>query len=135
VVLADDSGRVTAFVVVITTACLLFAGLVLDGGFALAAKSQAIGQAEEAARAGAEQLDLTAYRDGGPLRLQPQAASTAAYQYLSSVGAAGTVTIAGNSVTVVVVVHQPTRLLGLIGISDLTIIGRGTAEPDQGQTP
>ena len=67
----DERGRVTAFVVVITTACLLFAGLVLDGGLALAAKTKAIGQAQEAARAGAQALDLATYRANGKARLDP----------------------------------------------------------------
>ncbi|NIJ10512.1 Flp pilus assembly protein TadG [Saccharomonospora amisosensis] len=128
----DENGRVTAFVVLITTACLLFAGLVLDGGLALSAKTRAIGQAEEAARAGAQELDLAAYRSGGAARLQPTAAISAAQRYLNSVGASGTVTVAGNTVNVSVTAHQPTQLLGLIGITDITVSGDGHAQPDQG---
>lgn len=128
----DDEGRVTAFVVVITTACLLFAGLVLDGGLALSAKTRAIGQAEEAARAGAQELDLAAYRNSGVARLQPPAALSAAQRYLNSVGANGTVTVTGNTVNVSVTAHQRTQLLGLIGISELTVTGDGHAAPNQG---
>ncbi|GAA4884483.1 hypothetical protein H7X46_23590 [Pseudonocardia sp. C8] len=128
----DERGRVTAFVVIITTGCLLFAGLVLDGGFALAAKSRAIGQAQEAARAGAQELDLAAYRSGGAARLNPAAARAAAQHYLNSVGATGTVTADSNLVRVQVEGHQATQLLGLVGISDLTVSGDGQAHPDQG---
>lgn len=77
----DEQGRVTAFVVILSTACLLCAGLVLDGGMALAAKVRAIGQAQEAARAGAQQLDLTTYRDTSSVTLQPAAAIAAAQRY------------------------------------------------------
>lgn len=129
----DDNGRVTAFVALITAACLLFAGLVLDGGLALATKIQAIGQAEEAARAGAQELDLAAYRDTGTLRLQPAAAISAAQSYLNSVDANATVTVTGNSVNVSVTAREKTELLGLIGIHDITVSGDGHAQPNQGQ--
>jgi hypothetical protein len=128
----DESGRVTAFVVILSAACLLCAGLVLDGGLALAAKVRAIGQAEEAARAGAQQLDLGVYRDTSAVTLQPAAAIAAARRYLASVGASGTATITGNTVNVVVTADQPTQLLGMIGISEITVAGAGHAEPDQG---
>lgn len=129
---ADERGRITAFVVIITTGCLLFAGLVLDGGLALAAKSRAIGQAQEAARAGAQELDLAAYRSGGAARLNPAAAHAAAQRYLNSIGATGTVTVGDSVVRVHVEGHQPTQLLGLIGIFDIDVSGDGQAHPDQG---
>lgn len=130
--ISDDSGQVTAFVVILTTACLLFAGLVLDGGLALAAKTTAIGHAEQAARAGAQELDLAAYRAGDPARLDPAAATAAAHRYLHQVGATGTVTATPGSVRVTVTAHQPTRLLTAIGIGELTVTGTGSARPDQG---
>lgn len=128
----DDAGQVTAFVVIVTTACLLFAGLVLDGGLALAAKTTAIGQAEQAARAGAQELDLMAYRAGEPARLDPAGARAAAMHYLRRVGADGTVTATPASVTVTVTRRQPTRLLAAIGIGELTVTGIGRARPDPG---
>ncbi|NKQ55573.1 hypothetical protein HFP15_22060 [Amycolatopsis sp. K13G38] len=129
---ADEQGRVTAFVVIIATACLLFAGLVLDGGLALAAKTRAIGQAQEAARAGAQELDLTAYRSGGPARLNPSAAQATAERYLASVGVTGTVSTTGDLVRVHVDGHQRTQLLNAVGITDITVSGDGQAHPDQG---
>ncbi|GAA5120997.1 TadE/TadG family type IV pilus assembly protein [Haloechinothrix salitolerans] len=128
---ADERGQVTAFVVIITAACLLAAGLVLDGGLALSAKSRAIGQAQEAARAGAQELDLAAYRRG-TVRLNPAAARAAAQRYLHSVGASGTVTADVNLVRVRVDARQRTQLLGLVGIAEVTVSGRGQAHPDLG---
>jgi hypothetical protein len=128
----DQEGRVTAFVVVIVTAILLFAGLVLDGGLALAAKVRAGGEAQEAARAGAQEIDLAAYRNGGTLRLVPQQASAAARSYLAAAGHTGTVSIAGNTITVTVTVSQPTQLLGLIGIGSITVTATGQAQPQRG---
>ncbi|MBA8823809.1 Flp pilus assembly protein TadG [Saccharopolyspora lacisalsi] len=131
--ITDEQGRVTAFVVILTTACLLFAGLVLDGGLALAAKIRAIGHAEEAARAGAQELALTVYRDNSTVQLQPAAVRAAARQYLDTVGAHGTVTVADNTVSVTVTAEQPTQLLELIGITTTTVSGSGHAQPHQGQ--
>jgi hypothetical protein len=129
---SDESGRVTAFVVIIVTAVLAFGGLVLDGGLALAAKVRALGEAQEAARAGAQEIDLAAYRADGTLRLAPQQASAAARNYLATAGHTGTVAVAGNTVNVTVTVSQPTQLLGFIGIGALTVTGTGQAQPQHG---
>ncbi|MFC0107928.1 pilus assembly protein TadG-related protein [Kibdelosporangium aridum] len=128
----DQSGQATAFVVVMATAVLLFTGLVLDGGLALAAKVRALGEAQEAARAGAQEIDLAAYRANGTLRLQPDRASAAARNYVSTAGHTGTVTVAGNSVHVTVTVNQPTQLLRLIGVGSVTVTATGQAEPQRG---
>ena len=57
-----EDGTVTAFVVIFTLALILLAGLVVDGGLTLAARVQAIDEAQAAARAGAQAIDLAAYR-------------------------------------------------------------------------
>ncbi|GAB3474250.1 TadE/TadG family type IV pilus assembly protein [Amycolatopsis cihanbeyliensis] len=128
----DQDGRVTAFVVIIVTAILLFAGLVLDGGLALAAKIRALGEAQEAARAGAQEIDLAAYRTDGTLRLAPYQASAAARDYLAAAGRTGSVSVAGNTVNVTVTVSQSTQLLDLVGIGSITVTASGHAEPQRG---
>jgi len=129
---ADQDGRVTAFVVIMVTAILLFAGLVLDGGLALAAKVRALGEAQEAARAGAQEIDLAAYRADGTLRLAPQQASAAARNYLAATGHTGTVSVAGNTVNVTVTVNQSTQLLNVIGLDSITVTATGQAQPQRG---
>ncbi|SDN09299.1 hypothetical protein SAMN04488074_1348 [Lentzea albidocapillata subsp. violacea] len=128
----DQHGRVTAFVVIIAVAALLFAGLVLDGGLALAAKVRAIGEAQEAARAGAQEIDLAAYRAHGSLRLAPQQASAAARNYLTAAGHSGTVSVNGNTINVTVTVNERTQLLGLAGVGSITVTGTGQAQPQRG---
>lgn len=130
--LREDEGGITAFVVVIVSALLLLAGLVLDGGLALAAKSRAIGEAQEAARAGAQEIDLVAYRTDGTLRLEPHQANAAARAYLATTGHAGTVSVVGDTVHVTVTVNQPTLLLGLVAIDSITVTGTGQAQPHRG---
>jgi hypothetical protein len=127
-----DEGRVTAFVVVLTVGILALAGLTLDGGLALAAKVQANGQAQAAARAGAQAIDLTAYRTTGTLQLVPAQAVADAQSYLAGVGASGTVTVSGDTVTVTITATEHTQLLGMVGISSLTVHGQGSAHPQRG---
>ncbi|GGU39711.1 pilus assembly protein TadG-related protein [Lentzea flava] len=122
----------TAFIASIMIALLALTGLVLDGGSALAAKVRANGQAEAAARAGAQAIDLTTYRTNNRLQLMPAHAAANAQNFLTSVGATGAVTVAGNTVTVTVTTSQPTQLLGLIGISNLSVHGTGSALPQRG---
>lgn len=124
----------TAFVVVLTVGILVLAGLTLDGGLALAAKVKANGQAEAAARAGAQAVDLNAYRISGTLQLVPSHAVANAHSYLGAVGASGTVIVSGDTVTVTVTAAQETQLLGMVGISSLSVHGEGSAHPQRGVT-
>ena len=127
-----DDGRATAFVVVLTTGILALAGLTLDGGLALSAKVKANGQAEAAARAGAQAIDLSAYRSTSTLQLVPVQAVADAQSYLATVGASGTVSVSGDTVTVTITASQNTQLLGMVGISSLTVHGTGSAHPQRG---
>ncbi|MFI6098189.1 hypothetical protein ACIA8G_21725 [Lentzea sp. NPDC051213] len=122
----------SAFVVVLTTGILALAGLTLDGGLALAAKVKANGQAESAARAGAQAIDLAVYRSSNRLQLVPAEAVANAQSYLAAVGTSGTVTVTGNTVTVTVTASQPTQLLGLVGIGALSVHGTASAHPQRG---
>ena len=119
----------TAFVVVLALGILALAGLTLDGGLALSAKVKANGQAEAAARAGAQAIDLTAYRTNGTLQLMPEQAVADARRYLATVGASGTVTASSDTVTVTITASQNTQLLGMVGITSLTVHGTGSAHP------
>ncbi|MGH9057035.1 MAG: hypothetical protein ACRDYY_14410 [Acidimicrobiales bacterium] len=132
---AGESGMVTAFVVIFTLALLVMAGLVFDGGLALAAKVQAIDDAQAAARAGAQAIDIPLYRSTGQVTLDPTEATADAERYLAGAGHHGTVEVDGEQVTVTVTVSQPTQLLSLAGIGHLTVSGTGTATAEQGANP
>jgi hypothetical protein len=130
-----EAGMVTAFVVVFTLAILVMAGLVLDGGLALSAKVQAIDDAQAAARAGAQAIDIPLYRSTGQITLDPTQATVDAERYLTGAGKTGTVQVAGEQVTVTVTISQPTQLLSLAGIDHITVTGSGTATAEQGANP
>jgi hypothetical protein len=126
---------VTAFVVIFTAALLLMAGLVLDGGLALAAKIEAIDDAQAAARAGAQAINIPDYRATGQITLDPTQATADAQRYLVAAGHTGTVTVNGIQVSVTVTISQPTQILDLAGIDHLTETGTGTATAEQNANP
>lgn len=128
----SDRGSVSAFVLVLVIGLFMLAGLGLDGGLALAAKIRATGQAESAARAGAQALDLATYRETGQLRLDASRAQRLAHEYLSTVGATGTVEVTGDTVTVHVDETYRTQLLSLAGIDTIAAHGIGAAHPQRG---
>jgi Flp pilus assembly protein TadG len=131
-----DGGQVTAFVAVISTALILATGLVIDGGSALGARLHAADLAQEAARAGAQELDLGPYRADGQLLINPERARTAALDYLTRAGWTGTAAVrtAGATVTVTVRGRQPTTLLRLTGLTAITITGTAAASAVRGPT-
>ena len=128
----------TAFVTIFTVALIFVIGLVLDGGSLLAAKRQADNEAESAARAGVQALSVDRLRSSGDQELDPAQAAIAVNQHLSRLGRAGTVAVAGDSVTVTISIEQPLQILGIGGLAQVTVTGQGTARTvrgvDQGET-
>ncbi len=122
-----EEGTVTAFVVVFAFALLLLAGVVIDGGLTLAAKVQAIDEAQAAARAGAQAIDLPLFRSTGEVVLDPAEATQLAEAYLAKTGHVGAVTVDGDQVSVTVSVTQPMQILSIAGLGQITVSGHGSA--------
>jgi|HubBroStandDraft_3_1064219.scaffolds.fasta_scaffold138895_2 hypothetical protein len=131
-----DGGQVTAFTVITMTALLAAAGLTWDGGQALAARTTAADIAQEAARAGADQVSLAVLRATGQVTLDAPAARAAALAYVAATGTGDTAAVSVTPLTVTVTVThaQPTAFLGAIGIPDLTVTGQATAAAEPGIT-
>jgi len=131
----DESGQATAFVVVFALALIVVAGLVVDGGVILAANRKAGTEADAAARAGTQALDMDAYRAGRPLALNPGEAVTEAQAYPASPGHALSARVSGaDTVDVDVTFSQPLLILGVIGIGPVDIHGHGRARFRAGVT-
>jgi hypothetical protein len=115
---------------------LLVTGLVFDGGRAIVAKRHAINTAEQAARAGAQAIDIASVRSGGPYRLDPRQARRAALAYLTAAGEIGTVAVShdatGDLVSVVVPFSVRSSLLTLAGLPVLRGTGQASARNCQG---
>jgi len=130
-----EAGFVSLYVVVITVGLLAMAGLVIDGGNALAAREQATDAAQQAARAGADALTPDSLR-GSPtgLTASPAAAQLAANRVLDTVGVTGTVSVNGDNVTVSVVVHKNTTILSAFGVGPIEGKATSTATALHGTT-
>jgi hypothetical protein len=129
-----EDGTVTAFVVTFMIALLAAVGLVLDGGMILAARRQAINEAEAAARAGAQAIDPGSLRSGSAPALDPATAQTDVQEYLASTGHSGTAQVKGDAVTVHVTFTRSMSILGILDLQSVTIRGGATAHAAQGVT-
>lgn len=123
----DERGTVTVFVVSLTAALLLVAGLVHDGGRMIAARRDADAVAGAAARAGAQGLDEAGIRrtDGAPLDVSAVRARVA--RYLTGTAFTGTANVTGDSVTVDVHRTQDLAILSLVGLRTSQVTGSGSA--------
>lgn len=130
---SDDRGQTTAFTIGVIAALWLFAGIVVDGGLALAGKAQALDVAQEAARTGAQQLDIRELRHGDrdTVRLLRNEAEHAARAHVAATGDQGTATVNDDEVTVHVTHHQHTQILQLIGVDTITVRATGTAHAER----
>jgi hypothetical protein len=130
--LREDRGSATAWAIGVVAVVALLAGAVLDGGNAMAARVQALDIAQQAARAGANQLDLGALRNHGVVRLNPGAAQAAAQAFLREAGATGTAAATIAQVTVTVTRSEPTLMLQAIGVDAIDMTATATAVPQTG---
>ncbi|OJF13142.1 pilus assembly protein TadG-related protein [Couchioplanes caeruleus] len=129
-----DAGEVTPFAVLLSVVMVAVAGLVLDAGLALSAKVQALDIAQSAARAGAQQLDLNAYRTRGVAQLDPAGAASAAQAWLASAGVQGDASATATTVTVNIRRTSRTQLLQIVGVRTLSVSASATATAVQGVT-
>ena len=123
----DDEGSIALFVVLLAVALMAMAGLVVDGGYALAARQEAAATAEQAARAGADALSHDSVRGTGPIRLDPAAATAAAQAYLAARGRAGQATAVGDIVNVTVSITRRTAILSALGIDSIGATAHASA--------
>lgn len=130
----SERGTVTVFVVGLTLALMMVAGLVYDGGRILAARRQAHDVADNAARAGAQAVDVDALRAGAPVELDPLAAQVAAEDHLALTGHVGEVSVTGDSVEVTVTITTSMVLLQLAGVPERTVTASGRARLVRGIT-
>ena len=130
----SERGSVTAFVVIITSALLAMAGLVVDGGYALAAHRRAFNEAEAAARAGAQAVDLDTLRSTGDVVLDAGEAERRALEYLAALDRTGSVEVDGDVVRVHLSFEHGLVLLDAFGVGPMTIEGDGEARAVRGVT-
>ncbi len=123
----DDHGVVSLMVVVLLPALLMIIGLTYDGGQVLAAKVEAQNEAAEAARAGSGAL-AAASRNATGATVDPNAAVTAAENYLASTGHQGQVSVNGTVVTVTVSFDKPLVILSVAGVRSAHVVQTASSD-------
>ena len=101
----------STFLAVIFLGLLMAAGLVVDGGRKIIALREASHLADNAARAGAQAVDLDTLRSTGSIVLDPDQATTRASDYLAAMGHTGDMAVVGDTVTVTVTLTVAPTLL------------------------
>ena len=135
---ATDRGAATVFVVCFASVLFACAGLAIDGGRAINARDRVNDVAEQAARAGAGQLDDASLRAvDGSVVLDQGAAEAEARRFVNQSNPEYTVlpTAGTGSVTVRVEWTYPTVILGIVGINSIPVSGTATAGPATGVAP
>lgn len=127
-----DAGNASIILVLIAPAIFGVAGLVVDGGRALNARQLAANQAEQAARAAADAVDVDAIRAGNGFVIDPLVARRAAERYLAAAGGTGSVAVGQGFVTVTVTATTPTAFLAVAGVNQISVTGTATARPARG---
>lgn len=131
-----DRGSISLYVVLFTPAVLLLAGLLVDGGLAIHARQRAADMAEQAARAGANEIDTAALRETGRPVIDPGRARAAACDLLAAYDedvTAANCDATEEEVAVTVEITVRPQLLGIIpGFGEFTMTSSATAHPVTG---
>ena len=133
----QEFGQVTVFVAIFMVALIGLAGLVIDGGVALAARRRALNEAQAAARAGAEALNVGLYRQTGERRIDQDAARANVAGYMARADPAASYSVsfpAEDSVSVDEHFEQSLNILGVFGVPSITAHGSGSARTVHGIT-
>ena len=126
---------VLVFVLVTFVGMMVVAGLAVDGSGQVRAKEQACATADDAARAGGQQIAGGQVVAGSGMALYDDAATQAAASWVAGVrgGAVdrwtGSAWVDGDTVKVTVSGTYKTIFLGIIGIDRLSVSCTGSASP------
>lgn len=127
-------GQAIVWVAVMLPFFLAIIGLASDGGLVFEQRRELQALADAAARAGANQLDQTAYRASGLTILNPTSARQASESYLIAQAPTLTGSVAANQQRVIVHVQRevPTGFLRIVRITSVTIGATAVAEVRHG---
>jgi hypothetical protein len=132
---SNDRGALSPAVVILALMIFTLAGLVIDGGRQLGARSRAVGYAQEAARAGVSTIDF----NSAEAKIDTTKAGDAVGTFCAkvtqndpAVTECGTSEIDAEHLQVQVRIDNKTTFLGMVGIQSLTATGVGEAHTEQG---
>jgi len=117
----DERGSASIWaILVIAGAFTVLLGLVVDGGRVIDERVAASRAAAQAARAGADALSAASVRNGSDA-VDAETARARAQSYLRDAGMDGTVSVAGDTVTVRITAESENQIFGVIGVTSFPI--------------
>ena len=131
-----DRGTVAMFTAIFALFVIMLAGLLVDGGLAIHARERAADIAEQAARAGADDIDIAELRRTGEPTVNTETACAKAARlaetYADSLAgwncSAGT-----DEVSVTVTIPVELQLLSIVpGLGGFNMTSTATAHPERG---
>jgi hypothetical protein len=131
-----DRGTFSLFTAIFAVFVIMLAGLLVDGGLAIHARERAADIAEQAARAGADDIDLTALRATGEPSVDTATACEKARELAASY--ADQISSWGcdpspEQVSVRITIQVEPQLLDIIpGLGPFTMTSTATARPERG---
>lgn len=126
--LDPEAGTVTVFAVLITTVVLMMAGLAVDVSGHIHAMQEARSVAREAARAGAQQVQVAPALRGIHAVTDAGQAVGAANSYLAAAGVNGSAAATSpTTIRVEVTTTYSTRFLSVVGVNSLQASGHAQA--------
>ena len=131
----DERGSATVFVIGFAIVLFLCAGLVIDGGLAINKRMRIADDAEQAARIGADSINVSEFRRTETLVIDEGLARQRISSYLADLGygsAKWTADIGGGRVAVQVRDSSKTYILNLFGVT-FPVRASAEAVPDTGQ--
>jgi Flp pilus assembly protein TadG len=131
----DERGSATVFVIGFAIVLFLCAGLVIDGGLAINKRMRVADDAEQAARIGADSIDVAQFRRTETLVIDQQLARQRIAGYLGSLGYGGgnwSADIRAGRVSVNVKDTSRTFILNLFNVQ-FPVRASAEAVPDTGQ--
>ncbi|TDU86500.1 putative Flp pilus-assembly TadE/G-like protein [Kribbella voronezhensis] len=133
--LRNHRGALSPAVAILAVMIFTLAGLVIDGGRQLGAKSRAVGYAQEAARAGVATIDF----NSSEAKIDVSKAGAAVANFCAqvrtndpAVTGCGATELDAEHLKVDVQIDNKTSFLGMVGIKNLTAKGQGEAHAEQG---
>ena len=131
----DEQGSATVFVIGFAIVLFLCAGLVIDGGLAINKRMRIADDAEQAARIGADSIDVNEFRRTETLVIDQQLARQRISSYMADLGYGSgqfTADIGSDRVGLQVRDSSKTYILNLFGVQ-FPVRASAEAVPDTGQ--
>ena len=124
----DERGAISVWFATASLVMIILVGMTVDVGGKVHAQQQARSAAAQAARTGAQEVQGSTAIRGEELRVDINAAKSAAQGYLNAAGVQGSVTVVnGDTLIVRTTDTYDSKFLGIIGLDSMRVTGEASA--------